>query len=271
MIRKSQLMTPGASGQPSAGQPSGPISFNGTPRLAGPRRAVSLGGIAPLVQQAGQMKADEAAQVKDADTQVGDDRRRSRRPAGDARQKLAQLDQLEQLSGKFGNNIGTKLNAKFNEYGWPTQSGSDQEAFKGMVGALAVGERFQAGSGALRVAEMDAFKSNLGDLSTNQAGRIAAINRYRTVLQRDAQMGDLASDPTISPLDRATQLRTLSQTPYGAGGRRGRCKRSLPSGRPCHGLGDPSATAGASPRSRAPGRPRTAIGTSPTRTVPANT
>ncbi|RYC29683.1 hypothetical protein D3273_22675 [Lichenibacterium minor] len=200
---KVQMLTPGASGAPglSAAAPGTPAA------AAGP-----LDAVAPLVKQAGQMKADEAAQVKDADTQVGEQAKIAQ--AGrDARQKLAQLDQLEQLSGKFGNNIGTKLNAKFNEYGWPTQSGSDQEAFKGMVGALAVGER-PAGSGALRVAEMDAFKSNLGDLSTNQAGRIAAINRYRTVLQRDAQMGDLASDPTISPPDRAVRLRTLSQTPY---------------------------------------------------------
>ena len=139
-----------------------------------------------------------------------------------------------------------------------------------MVGALAVGER-PAGSGALRVAEMDAFKSNLGDLSTNQAGRIAAINRYRTVLQRDAQMGDLASDPTISPLDRAVQLRTLSQTPYAQVGGVDGASAASPQGGPATASAHPSATAGVRLRSRAPGRPRTAIGTSPTRTVPANT
>ncbi len=228
---KVELMTPGGGGgAPQSGAaPAGPLD-----------------GIAPLVKQAGQMKADEAAQVKDADTQVGEQAKIAQ--AGrDARGKLAQLDQLEQLSGKFGNNIGTKLAAKFNEYGLPNQSGTDQEAFKGMVGALAVGER-PAGSGSLRVAEMDAFKSNLGDLSTNQAGRIAAINRYRTILQRDAQMGDLASDPTLSPMDRAVQLRTLSQTPYAqVGGTDGGGAPPPAPGAPPTASASPQATQGAAP------------------------
>lgn len=210
-----QMLTPGAAAGPGGtGQPAGagaPISFNGTPQGAAPQGG-PLDAIASLVKQAGQMKADESAQVKEADTQVAEQAKIAQ--AGrDARVKLAQLDQLEQLSGKFGNNFGTKINAKLNEWGLPTQSGTDQDAFRGLVGALAVGER-PAGSGSLRVAEMDAFKSNLGDSSMNQAGRIAAINRYRTVLQRDAQIGDLAADTTLSPGERATRIQTLSQQPY---------------------------------------------------------
>jgi hypothetical protein len=238
-----QMLTPGAAAGPGGtGQPSGaggPISFNGTPQSATPQGGL-LDAIAPLVKQAGQMKADESAQVKEADTQVAEQAKIAQ--AGrDARVKLAQLDQLEQLSGKFGNNIGTKVNAKLNEWGWPTQSGTDQDAFRGLIGALAVGER-PAGSGSLRVAEMDAFKSNLGDASMNQAGRIAAINRYRTVLQRDAQIGDLAADTTLSPGERATRIQTLSQQPYTpVGGTDGAGASASPGGAPTASAAPPQA------------------------------
>ena len=209
---KVELMTPGGD-QASAGQPGGPVSFNGTPQAGGAAQGGPLGGIAPLVQQAGQMKADEAAQVKEAGSQV-DEQAKIATAGQAARVKLAQLDQLDALSGKFGNNLGTKANAYLNQIGIvPNQSGSDQAAYQGILGAMAVGER-PTGSGALRNTEMDAFRNDLGGMTQNQAGRQAAANRLRTILQRDADMGDLASDTSQPVGQRAQALRALSMQPF---------------------------------------------------------
>ena len=211
---KVELMTPGGAGAAPAGQSGGPISFN-APAGGAAAQSGPLGGIAPLVQQAGQMEAANAAakegavdQVKGANTFV----ETHAKQGSEASNHVQEMQQLKALGANAPTGWSADLARYTSSHGWVNANGDAVQSYDGLRSYLGTQLR-QAGSGALRNSEMDKLSDALGSTNMTPATRAAAVQRIQDGYARQAALGQVASDQSVpDPMAKQARIQDVQQT-----------------------------------------------------------
>lgn len=196
----------------------GPNGVTAAPLLSGGGAGAGggpLGAVAPIAEQAAKMDASAAAQkegavgqVKGAQTFVDE----AAKNASAAATHVNELQQLKSLAANSPTGWSAEASRYAAEHGWVTPNGDKVQSYDGFRAYLGTQLR-QAGSGALRNAEMDKLSDTLGNTNMDPATRAAAIQRVQDGFARQAALGQVASDPgAADPVAKQSRIQDVQQT-----------------------------------------------------------
>jgi hypothetical protein len=128
-----------------------------------------------------------------------------------ARSKLAQVDQLEQLMLNAPQGAIGALKLAAGEYGINTEGLSDIQAAQALINELVPQQR-QPGSGPMSDADLALFKQSLPRILNQPEGNQIIIQTMRGISQYNMQMGEIAdkvADREITPAEGRKRIREL--------------------------------------------------------------